>query len=82
MSDRQIVCVEWIDSARHGTDWLHRDDVLGRGACICSSVGWVLEETEDHILLAPHLNSEQQTLGSLSIPLCAIINCESLGGGK
>lgn len=71
--------IEWVDSS-HISGWNKIGSIdLGKSNIICRSIGWIVEEDEDVIIISGHLDSLKDdnvvlcnTL--MSIPKCSIIN--------
>lgn len=61
-SHLKLVLVDWIDS-HSGRGWRNLDDI-DRGAepLLCRSVGWLSMETDEVLLLIPHLAGEGQSV--------------------
>ncbi|OGP74927.1 MAG: hypothetical protein A2Y80_08225 [Deltaproteobacteria bacterium RBG_13_58_19] len=71
----QMVLIEWLDSRQPFTGWQFLEDMEIPNSCKCSSVGWLLEEDVDRVVIAAHLgdlNRNGQAMGVMVIPLCAI----------
>lgn len=70
--------VEWLDSGR-GTDWADIASHSGAAPCFCVSVGFVLSETTDAIVLVQSVDEANQTAcASITIPKACIKTSESL----
>lgn len=76
--------VEWLDSTGCHSSWQSVAHLLEEPAPHpCSSVGWVLYDGEDCLLIAPHWAPEtkyanEQACGDMSIPRVAIVNVVDL----
>lgn len=48
--------IDWLDSA-YATGWIDIDVAVNKTKkCLrCTSVGWVLHETDDFVLIGPHV---------------------------
>ena len=75
---RECVLITWIDSATHGGGWVADEDHQGRGMMTCRSAGWVLEQTEDVVVIAGHMTSEDQAFGVMTVPLICITDWETI----
>ena len=68
--DAQIYYVEWLDSKGRGgwcsVESAPCDDLR------CKSVGWLVEDTEDSVTIAPSLASTGSVFAPITIPRCAI----------
>ena len=71
------VLVTWVDSAR-SMEWTPYAPCLK--PTVCKSVGWVVAETEEVLVLAPHITieDEPQRCGDMTIPKCAIKKTQTL----
>lgn len=80
--------VEWIDSAQK-TGWRSADETLdwinlGTEALTCWSVGYLVDEREDSITLAPHYTIDTRTglhdeYGDpMTIPRVAVVEIKEL----
>ena len=81
---KRLVLVEWLDShAGHGWQTL---DQLERASepLYCRSVGWLIVETRQCTVIAPHIAGEKngdimlQCCGDLTIPTKAIVKLSVL----
>lgn len=74
MSDRMVL-VKWIDSGGDGR-WLNRNDILEHGGLAsCESVGWLIHEDDEKIILGLSLNRSTQNddvQGYMAIPKVAV----------
>ena len=72
----KLVLIEWADSFGCPQGWHFADEVTP-APTVVHSVGWLLKETKEYKLLAPHINkpgtSERpQIAGYIIIPIGAI----------
>ena len=79
------VMVKWVDSYGCGSDWEQTRDINAEPH-YCYSIGWVLEETSDVIVIAPHLSpareevgAEESACGDMTIPMRSVINVTEIG---
>lgn len=58
--DLKLVLVDWIDS-HSGRGWRSIEEI-DRGAepLLCRSVGWISKETDEVVMLVPHIAGEGQ----------------------
>ena len=80
----KLVYLEWVDSSSQGSStWIDVDSVLRSGkddSMKCVSVGFVLSDDDDSILLASHLSGDCEVKmvghcsGNMQIPKLAITN--------
>jgi hypothetical protein len=72
----KLVLVEWVDSSsRHC--WTRLNERKGSELLRCRSVGWLVEETKEVLVLAPHMSGEGQGVhvmgtGDMAIPRVAV----------
>lgn len=82
----RLVLVEWVDS-QGGGGWKDLRDALrdaDENTLACESVGWLLKETEDWVLLAGTVttSSDRQVCDPMQIPRCAVARIRSLVPGR
>ena len=80
---QRLVLVEWWDSRQPVPRWLCLDEVDGVESCACVSVGFLIRETENEIVLAPNLadlddDELVQGSGIITIPRCSVKNVVDL----
>lgn len=73
----QLVLIEWLDSARPVPEWKHLSDYKDSGPVKCTSVGWLLYDTQEKKVLAPNMGDIEselniQACGVIQIPTCSI----------
>ena len=62
-----LVVLEWLDScALHGGTWNDTEDAAAISPSRCRSVGWILREDKQAIVLASHF-AEHQVGGEMCI---------------
>lgn len=76
---RKLLLIEWVDSHSCGNGWQKLETVESNQEVLhCRSVGWLLVETDDIVVLVPHISGERNTntrlfcKGDLAIPKRAI----------
>lgn len=74
----RMVLVEWLDSKRAADGWEHLDDPTAVEPARCSTVGFLLEEHKDYVIVAPTI-SRTQVLGRVVIPTCSILKKRRIG---
>ncbi len=78
MMNRKLLYIRWHDAAGCGPNWEHIFDLYDRPLIdfVIDSVGFVLQETDTVIHIAPHLNTvrDGQYCGDMQIPKSAIID--------
>lgn len=78
--EKKLTLIEWVDSYSVYEGWDFIKELAEPKVMKCLSVGWILKETEECILLMPHISgtNDNDTLGAgmggLSIPKVAITN--------
>ena len=75
MTGHRLVEVDWIDSVLE-TGWVYKGEALGKAspeAMECQTVGYLLQEHEDFILLAMgEMMASESLLNVVQIPRVAI----------
>jgi hypothetical protein len=76
MEPRKLLYIEWLDHATdHGwKDWSDTEDVKVRH--VCRSVGWVISENEDYLVLGANVNDMEHNLRSYLLRKCIINRVE------
>lgn len=80
----KLVYVEWRDAVGAGHEWSELDRLTQeRRTTVIRSVGWCLADTDEEIVLVPHVSFEKsdsvepQGCGDMAIPKAAIVvQCE------
>ena len=74
----KIVLVEWVDSY-FGRGWSDNDVLIEetKEKFVCTSVGWLMNENKDFILIVPH-RSKNQGSGNITIPKSCVISMKTL----
>ena len=78
--ENKLAIIEWVDSYSVYEGWDFIKELSDPKIVKCLSVGWILKETEDCILLMPHISdtNDKETLGAgrggLTIPKISITN--------
>ena len=67
------VYLEWLD-AYSADPWQSFDNAKKscEELCVCYTIGWLLEETEEHITIC-HTRNDEQVTGCLHIPKRGIV---------
>ena len=70
-----FMLVEWWDSQGVTSDWefITEETIKDFHICKAKTVGIVLEETDDHIIMALSQAANEQVTGVMVIPQCCII---------
>ena len=79
----KLVLVEWVDSQRRSANWTPVTEVAKprRGGLRCCSVGWVVHDTKDAVVLMPNITDDgddMQCVHGLEIPKCSITRMRRL----
>ncbi len=74
--DKDIVLIEWADS-KGMERWEYLDEIEPMPPCICSTVGFIIEDNKDYKTIALGL-SDTQVLGRMTIPMGCIRNIKKL----
>ena len=73
----KLVYVAWVDS-HSGRGWNDLENIAAKAEFLhCRSVGWLISETKEVMVIVPHLTSGDgdiivQGCGDITIPKCAI----------
>lgn len=77
---RKLILVEWIDSHSAAASWQPLDELAVSVEPVrCRSVGWLVAETAEALLIVPHISGEQNESvrpygkGDIAIPVRAIL---------
>lgn len=82
-SIRKLAYVEWVDCFGCSSVWVDLDEI-NREPVICKSVGWILLDNDDVLVIVPHFTQENhsgarfQGCGDMTIPKSAIRNVSVL----
>lgn len=78
----RLVMVNWVDSTQAHPEWVFFDGFEGSRAVDCHSVGWLIEETDKDIILAPNVaglgTDSAQLSAYVTIPRCSVTNMQQL----
>lgn len=84
MINYPIVWVKWVDSYGCGSAWEEISDIEPIPH-YCYSVGYLVAESKDCIVVVPHMSpkntnigSEENGCGDMTIPVCAIVEWRDL----
>jgi len=70
MTKTKMIYIEWVDSATH-YGWRDRDEKYL--PLTITSIGFVLSETEDNIVISTSLDGvNEMAIGPMVIPKCSI----------
>lgn len=80
---RELVLVEWEDSAQPTSNWRYLDDPPALEVIQCISVGWVIGKNDRVIMLAPNIGDYEsgdgaQGTGFIRIPANSITRMVAL----
>ena len=81
-----LVLIEWLDSNSCYTGWNTKDQItsLPIGGLRCRSVGWLVKEARDHIVIVAHIGGEEENgsfkngCGDMMIPKVSIVSRKPL----
>jgi len=74
-----LYIVKWIDSCNSPNFWEPISKMKDPKSMVCASVGWIVKETSENIIIVPHIsdinnkNSEGDSCGGMTIPKVAIL---------
>lgn len=75
----KLYLIEWIDSHSMYHGWEYVSDIEAPKGMVCMSVGWIIKETKDNVMIIPHIadiknkETDGQVCGAMVIPIVAII---------
>ena len=70
----KIVLIEWVDSYSVYEQWDFLNDLKEPEIIKCKSVGFIVNETDESILIMPHISGDNEAgKGGICIPKIAII---------
>lgn len=79
---KKLLLVEWEDSARPLSEWRYIDDAPSMEIIRCLSVGWVISENKQLLMLAPNIGNvdseSEQACGFMRIPKKSITSIKVL----
>lgn len=81
--DPILVLVIWLDSYGVSSEWQEITEIVAPPLTV-SSVGWLLHDGEDCIVIVPHLSqadhkhAKQQGCGDMTIPKVAVVSITEL----
>lgn len=85
MSALRLVLVDWQDSVAQSGEWESLEKAEAPPALVCRSVGWLVAEGDETILIAPHVHDaidELRTVfsgsGCMIIPQRAVVRIVDL----
>jgi hypothetical protein len=70
----KIVLIEWVDSYSVYEQWDFLKDLKEPEIMKCKSVGFIVKETNESILIMPHISGDNEAgKGGICIPKLSII---------
>ncbi len=78
-----LVKINWVDASRLSDGWMDMEKIPGAYLHKCVSVGFVIKENEDGIILVPTIadiehEENTHTYGGMLIPTCSILSKKKL----
>lgn len=73
---KETLLVEWADSRQPTNEWARLGEMIQRDFCRCYSVGFLVQDDKDVIVLAANvadLEEEAQATGVIVIPRVAVL---------
>lgn len=61
ISDYNPVAIEWRDSSSIESGWVPKDSINDLRPSECLSVGFILSEDKERIVICPHLSNTNQS---------------------
>lgn len=80
----ELVLVEWVDSFGCSPNWQRIEGIEDLKPMRCQSVGWLVHQDDNYIVVVPHLSAsdqphiDQQGCGDMAIPQRSILAIQSL----
>lgn len=80
----KIVRIKWTDSYAISAGWTLKEDFPDITDDICFSIGYLVDETDKHIVICPHVSNatEEEKYrkfdGTMIIPKCSIMEINYL----
>jgi len=71
------VSVYWVDSCGFDSGWVNNDELDSLKPKEITTVGHLVEESNDYVLIAPTIGDDQN-FGSLCIPKCSLLKINIL----
>lgn len=73
----KLLLIEWVDSVQPVSGWMFLDDAPKLEIINCVSVGWLIKQKKDVIMLAPNIadiesGGTAQASGFIRIPASAV----------
>jgi len=72
-----VVSVYWVDSCGFDSGWVNNDELDSLKPKEIATVGHLVEESNDYVLIAPTIGDDQN-FGSLCIPKCSLLKINIL----
>jgi len=72
-----VVSVYWVDSCGFDSGWVNNDELNSLKPKEITTVGHLVEESNDYVLIAPTIGDDQN-FGSLCIPKCSLLKINIL----
>jgi len=77
----KLVLIEWIDSYSVYEQWDFLSDLEEPKVIKCKSVGFVVKETKESIMIIPYISGEDEGgKGGICIPKICIVSTTELNG--
>ncbi|MBC8321128.1 MAG: hypothetical protein H8E34_10430 [Bacteroidetes bacterium] len=79
INNNNLYLIKWIDSYNFPSTWESIEEMEDPIPLVCVSVGWIEKETDEYIVLIPHIsdidNKDNKGMGcgSMGIPKIAIL---------
>lgn len=75
----KLVLIKWVDSYSVYEQWDFINDISEPIVIECISVGFVIKETDESILIIPHISGENEAgKGGICIPKISITKLKQL----
>lgn len=83
--ERKLVMIEWLDAYGCSSEWQEIPVLTTeQKPMVCTSVGWILFENDERVVLVPHLTgigndrAHEQGCGDMTIPRVSIVKITPL----
>lgn len=85
VADFRLVLIEWQDTVGYEAHWQPLKTEKAGAPLICKSVGWIIDESPDSVLVVPHVHDADDRLrtefsgsGHALIPRAAVVSMVDL----
>lgn len=72
LENATLVYIEWRDSCSMNGTWSRMHEVEDMEPCTIRSIGWLVSETNEHVVVAAHISNNDSLSGDLCVPKAVI----------